>query len=106
MGSLDDELMLDAEEDVREAEYIRGQLSSELKERFKQDEILLLMEYIVEYYVESGVLDSDDDEVEIDLDKVAAAVCQKAKDDGQGDYNPADVFFIVQADLDYQEENL
>ena len=53
-----------------------------------------------------GVLDLDDDEVEIDLEQVADAVCKKAKKEGQGDYKADEVFFVVQADLDYQEQTL
>jgi hypothetical protein len=52
------------------------------------------------------VLDLDDDEVEIDLEQVADAVCKKAKKEGQGDYKADEVFFVVQADLDYQEQTL
>ena len=105
MASIDDELLLDAQEDAREAEYIFNQLSSELKERFNTDEIIMLMNLIVDYCFDSGILDGDD-EVEIDLEQVADAVCQKAKANGAGTYDPADVFFIVQADLDYQEQSL
>ena len=47
-----------------------------------------------------------DDEVEIDLEQVADAVCKKAKKEGQGDYKADEVFFVVQADLDYQEQTL
>ena len=105
MASIDDELILDAAEDAIEAEYIFNQLSSELKERFSTDEIVMLMNLIVDHYFESGILDGDD-EVEIDLEQVAEAVCKKANANGAGTYDPADVFFIVQADLDYQEQNL
>jgi predicted DNA-binding protein (UPF0278 family) len=105
MASIEEELRLDAEEDVREAEYILAQLSSELKERFTRDDVIALVNTTVEYYFDSGILDGDDD-VDIDLEETAAAVCKKAKENGLGDYDPADVFFIVQADLDYQEQNL
>ena len=51
-------------------------------------------------------LESQADEVEIDLEQVAEAVCGQAKADGVGEFSPADVFFVVQADLDFQEQNL
>ena len=106
MASLDEELRIDAEEDAREADFILSQLPADLKERYSKDDILRLMDLIVEYYFESGVLDLDDDEVEIDLEQVADAVCKKAKKEGQGDYQADEVFFVVQADLDYQEQTL
>ena len=105
MASLDDELRLDAEEDAREAAFIHSQLPSELKEQFTPAVILQLMDYIVEHYVESGIFDSADDEVDIDLDEVAEAISRKASADGMGDFSPSDLFFIVQADLDYQEQH-
>lgn len=106
MASLDEELMLDAEEDAREAGFILSQLPADLQERYSKDDILSLMELIVEYYAESGLLDGNDDEVEIDLEQVAEAVCRKADTYGQGNYKADEVFFVVQADLDYQEQLL
>ena len=106
MATLDEELRMDAEEDAREADFILSQLPSDLKERFTKEEILRLMDLIVEYYYESGVLDLDDDEIEIDLEQVADAICKKAKKEGLGDYQANEVFFVVQADLDYQEQTL
>jgi len=106
MATLDEELRMDAEEDAREADFILSQLPSDLKERFTKEEILRLMDLIVEYYYESGVLDLDDDEIEIDLEQVADAICKKAKKEGLGDYQSDEVFFVVQADLDYQEQTL
>ena len=106
MASLDEELRIDAEEDAREADFILSQLPADLKERYSKDDILRLMDLIVEYYFESGVLDLDDDEVEIDLEQVADAICKKAKKERLGDYKADEVFFVVQADLDYQEQTL
>ena len=106
MATLDEELRMDAEEDAREADFILSQLPSDLKERFTKEEILRLMDLIVEYYYESGVLDLDDDEIEIDLEQVADAICKKAKKEGLGNYQADEVFFVVQADLDYQEQTL
>lgn len=106
MATLDEELRMDAEEDAREADFILSQLPSDLKDRFTKEEILRLMDLIVEYYYESGVLDLDDDEIEIDLEQVADAICKKAKKEGLGDYQADEVFFVVQADLDYQEQTL
>ena len=103
MAGIDDELRIDAEEDAREAEYILTQLPSDLKESFTKDVILSMMDYIVEYYYEQGVFDSNDDEIDIDLDEVAVYVCRQAAADGLGSYDAADVFFVVQADLDFQE---
>ncbi len=106
MANLDDEMRRDTEEDIREAEFILHQLPSDMQERYSKDDILNLMNLIVEYYFDNGIFDSDDDEIEIDLEQTADAVCKKAKEYGLGDYDANEVFFVVQADLDYQEQSL
>ena len=68
-----------------------------------------MMDTIVDYYFTSGVLEAEADAdgfVDIDLQKVADYVCAKAAEQGQGDFDPAEVFFVVQADMDFQEQNL
>ncbi len=109
MDSLEEELRLDAEENEREVDFIIAALPSELKDKFGRAELLYMMDAIVEYYFTSGVLDekpNDNGDVDIDLEKVADYVCKRAANERRGIYDPADVFFVVQADLDFQEQNL
>lgn len=106
MASLDNELRTDAENDAQEAEYIRHTLSAELQERYTTEDILAIMDLIVEYYFDSGILESDDNEVEIDLQQVAEGVAASAKKQLGADYPAEDIFFMVQADLDWQEQQL
>ena len=106
MANLEEELRLDQEDDVREARFILQQLPADLKEQYSVEDILYLLELVVTYYFDSGLLESNDEEMDIDLQQVAEGVCKMARNEGHQQYNPADVFFIVQADLDYQEENL
>ncbi len=109
MASIDEELLLDAEEDAREVEFIRAQLSNELKEKFSDDDILYFMDAIVEYYFTSGILDSEPDAdgyVNIDLQQIAEAVAKKAAEEGHKGFTAEDVFFIVQADADFQDSFL
>lgn len=105
MATLEEELRMDEEEGRREIAFIRSQLSSELKEKFTDDELLFMIDAICTYFYTSGVLESNDEEVDIDLETVADFVCNEAKEEGEGPFDPQDVFFIVQADLDFQEEN-
>lgn len=106
MNSFDEELRLDAEQDEREVKYIKQSLPTELKEAFSQEDLYYMMDTIVEYYYVSGVLESDNEEVDIDLQQVANYVCQRAKEDKAGDFRPEDVFFVAQADLDFQEQEI
>jgi hypothetical protein len=61
---------------------------------------------IVDYYYTSGILESTEEEIDIDMEAVADYVCNKAKEEGVTNLVPEYVLFIVQADLDFQEQNL
>ena len=92
MASFDEEIRLDEEENRRELAYIRTQLPSDIKKFYSDN---------------SGILESEDEEVDIDLEAIAEYVCKRAKDEGFcSSFNPEEVFFIVQADLDFQEQNV
>lgn len=106
MASLEEELLMDAEENAREVEYILQTIPNELREKYTEDDIYVMLDAIIDYYVTSGVLEgnSDDEYVEIDLQKVAEHVCRWAKEEEDKDYAPEDVFFVAQADFDFQEE--
>ena len=60
---------------------------------------------IVPYIMPKRFDASNSIKVDIDLETVADFVCNEAKEEGEGPFDPQDVFFVVQADLDYQEEN-
>jgi hypothetical protein len=106
MANIDEEIRLDEEENRRELAYIRTQMPSDLKKFYSDKDILYMMDLIVDYYFTSGILESEEEEIDIDLEKIAEYVCKRAKDEGFcSTYNPDEVFFIVQADLDFQEQN-
>ena len=106
MASFDEELRLDEEENRRELAFIRERIPFDAKKHYSDETILYMMDLIVDYYYESGILESDEEEVDIDLDAVTAYVCKKAKEDGVTNFEPEYVLFVVQADLDFQEQNL
>ena len=106
MASIDEEIRLDEEENRRELAFIRNQLPSTIKKFYSDKDILYMMDLIVEYYYTSGILESEDD-VDVDLEVIADFVCKRAKEEGFcSSFNPEEVFFIVQADWDFQEQNL
>ena len=107
MASIEEEIRLDEEENRRELAYIRTQLPTDIKKFYSDKDILYMMDLIVDYYYSSGILETDAEEVDIDLEAIAEYVCKRAKEEGFcSSFNPEDVFFIVQADLDFQEQNL
>ena len=106
MSNFDDELRMDEDENRRELTFIRERLPQEIKSHFSDDDLYYLMDAIVDYYYESGILESEADEVDIDLQKVADAVTEQAKRAKKGNFDPEEVFYVVEADMDFQEQNL
>ncbi|MBR6195327.1 MAG: hypothetical protein IKQ58_07645 [Prevotella sp.] len=106
MPSFEDELRMDEEENRREIAFIRERLPQELKTYFSDDDLYYLMDAIVDYYYDSGILESTADELDIDLQQVADAVVAQAKKDKAGTFDPEAVYYVVEADLDFQEQNV
>lgn len=104
MACIDDEILKDEEEMRREISFIREQLPLDLKEKYSDEQLAWMLGTIADYYVDSGMLDSGSEEVEIDLDKVSEHVCQMAVKEGQGKLDAQEVFFVVEADLDFMEQ--
>ena len=106
MASIEEELRLDEEENLRELEFIRQRIPFDAKKYYSDEAILYIMDLIVDYYYSSGILESTEEEIDIDLEEVAEQVCRKAKAEGKDNLEPEYVLFIVQADLDFQEQSL
>lgn len=106
MSSFEDELRMDEEENRREIAFIRERLPQELKTTFSDDDLYYFIDAIVDYYYDSGILESTAEEVDVDLQQVAEAVTQQARRDKVGTFSADDVFFVVEADMDFQEQNL
>ena len=96
---------MDEEENRREKAFIRERLPIEMKNSFSDDDLYYLMDAIVDYSYESGILESETD-VDIDLQQVADAIVEQAKRDKKGNFNPEEVYYVVEADMDFQEQNL
>lgn len=102
----EDELLQDAEDDRLTVEHIRNYLPYELKERFTDDELYYFLDTIVEYYAESGVLDAAPDAdgcISIDIEAVCQHLARQARKDNMGEYDPEDLRWIVEGELDYAE---
>lgn len=103
MGLEEDFLLSDAD-DEKTIEYIKNYLSQELKEKFSDDELYYFVDLIDEYYSESGILDAEPDEegyVNIDLEKVAEFIVDEAKKNEVGEYDPEEILFVVQGEMEY-----
>ena len=103
MGLEDDFLLSDAD-DEETIEFIRNYLPQELKDRFSEDELYYFLDLIDEYYSESGILDAQPDAdgyVDIDLEQVVEYIVQEAKKDEVGEYDPEEILFVVQGEMEY-----
>ena len=51
--------------------------------------------------MKSGILDNDDDYVDIDINAIAEFIAKEAKKNGIGNFHPEELFFIVEGELAY-----
>ena len=102
---LEDDFLKDDLDDEKTIEYIKN-LPQELKEKFSDDEFYYFLDLIDEYYSESGILDVEPDEegcVEVDLGQIVDYIIKEAHKDEMGDYDPEEILFVVQGELEYTE---
>lgn len=106
MDSLDQEILKDAEDDMRTVEFIKNYLPQELKNKFSDEELYYFLDVIIDYYTTSGVLDATPDKegyIEIDQEKVVDYIITQAAKDKMGQYNPEDLMWIVAGEMEYGE---
>ena len=103
---LEDDFLKDDLDDEKTIEYIKNYLPQELKEKISDDEFYYFLDLIDEYYSESGILDVEQDEegcVEVDLGQIVDYIIKEAHKDEMGDYDPEEILFVVQGELEYTE---
>ncbi len=100
MSKNNDEFLYDEDDSVK---FIQNYLPQELKGKFSDDDINYIVDLIYDYYESNGYLndDNDDEEVEIDEDELISYVIKNAKKDGVGKFEPEEITFIVQGELEY-----
>lgn len=99
-----DDFLLDGADDEKTIEFIKNYLPQELKEKFTDDELYYFMDVMDEFYAESGILDAEPDEegyVNIDLEEVANFIVKEAKKDEIGEFDPEEILFVVQGEMEY-----
>jgi len=101
MATFEDDLLQDAEDDARTIEYIKNYLPQDLKEKFSDEELYYFLDVIGEYYVSLIENSEDEDSIEIDIDAVAAHIAKQAKKEKMGEYDPEDLRWVVDGELEY-----
>ena len=103
---LEDDFLKDDLDDEKTIEYIKNYLPQELKEKFSDDEFYYFLDLIDEYYSESGILGVGAEGggcVEGDLGQIVDDISEEAHKDEMGDYDPEEILFVVQGELEYTE---
>ena len=103
MGSFEEDLLLDAEDDRKTVEYIQNYLPQELKDKFTEDELYYFIDVIGEYYVDLLDKHSGDEDIDIDVEEVAKYVAKQAQKDKMGEFDPEDLRWVVDGELEYGE---
>lgn len=107
MATLDEELMLDAEDDRQTVAFIQQYLPQELKERFTEDDLYYFLDVLVEYYTSSGVLEKEPDAdgyIDLDMEQIAEYLAKQAKKDRMGDFTAEELRWIVEGEMEYAEQ--
>jgi hypothetical protein len=103
---LEDDFLLEDADDEKTIEFIKNYLPQDLKGKFSDDEFYYFLDLIAEYYSEDGEFDAKPDKdgyVNIDLSKVVDYIVKEAKRDNMGDYDPEEIFFVVQGEMEYAD---
>ena len=106
MADLEQELLQDAEDDVRTVEFIKNYLPQEVKEKFSEEDLYYFLDVIVEYYANSGILDAEPDSdgyIDIDVEEIANHLARQAKKDNIGDFTSEDLRWIVEGEMEYAD---
>lgn len=96
-----DDLIYDEDDSVK---FIQNYLPQELKGKFSNDDINYIVDLIYDFYESKGYLNEDpekDGDVEIDEDELVDYVVKNASKDGVGKFEPEEITFIVQGELEY-----
>ena len=103
MSEKDDLLIYDEDDSVK---FIQNFLPQDMKGKFSNDDINYIVDLIYDFYESKGFLNEDPDkdgDVEIDEDELISYVIKNAKQDGVGKFEPEEISFIVQGELEYCE---
>ena len=95
-------------DDAASVAFIRNSIPQELKELLSDDDIVYFVDLIYDYYESRGYISDDDDlsdeePIEVDEDELVDYVVRNAKKDGVGKFDPDQIRFIVQGELEYCE---
>lgn len=82
--------------------FIQNHLPEEMKNKFSEDDINYVIDLIYDFYESEGLFEgNDEDDVEIDLDKLLEFVIKNARKDNIRDFSDEELESIVAGELAY-----
>lgn len=98
-----DDLLYDEDDSVK---FIQNYLPQELKGKFKDDDILYIVDLIYDFYESKGYFKEDsavdqESEIDIDEDELIEYVVKNAQKEKVVKFEPEEITFIVQGELEY-----
>lgn len=101
MGSIDNEILLGAEEDAREVAFIQNYIGQEYREQITEDDIYYCLDVMFEEFERLESTADADGYVDIDVEALANTIGKKAKKDGMPAYPHDALVLIAEAELEY-----
>lgn len=102
--NFEDELLLDAELDAQEVEFILERMDEKARERVTEDEVYYFIDLLCSYYAESGIFDSAEEEIDLPIDAIVEYLQKTALRELQKDFSAEDLTLIIEADMDFAEK--
>ena len=75
-----DEFAMDDLDDEKTIAFIRERLPQDLKEKYSDDEFYFFLDTIYDYYEKSGILDGNNEYVDIDINEIAEFIAAHSID--------------------------
>lgn len=104
MGSIDNEILLGAEEDAREVAFILNYIGQEYREQLTEDDIYYCLDVMMEEFERMSSNADDDGYIDIDVEQIVASISKKARKDGMPAYPKDALTLVVEAELEYNEQ--
>ena len=104
MSTIDNEILLGAEEDAKEVAFIYNYIGQENRENFSEDDIYYCIDVVLEYLEKLNSKADADGYIDVDIEDIVKHIEQKAKKEGMGPYDHDALLLLVDAELEYNEQ--
>ena len=103
MSTIDNEILLGAEEDAKEVAFIYNYIGQENRELFSEDDIYYCIDVVLEYFETLSDNADADGYIDVDVEETVRYIEKKAKKEGMGPYDHDALILLVNAELEYNE---